>query len=331
MSVGAAVLCLVMCLLVEQALSINYNALNKNEYAFTVLGRPNDVTAWGYEHYGGDAGGRIAEALEGPTAARVFSTERAFAVLMLDGSVVCYGSVAYGGDCHRQDSGHGVNTQLNNIRTISATRSAFAAINEEGKIITWGVAEEGGASADYIQYWNDNKGNFTDLISSNTAFAAVSDDIILSWGEYPASDIAHATPSFANLDSTRFVQSNKEAFIAVNRDGTGFTWGNQTGGGNSDSVTLTDIDAVFTTDYAFAVLKTDGTVITWGDDEYGADSSGVTLTNVISITSTLRAFAALKSDGSVETWGDPYFGGDYSAAGGTYAGTTNWGDTHQHS
>lgn len=296
---------------------INYNALNKNQYAFTAYSSPLDTVAWGYEHYGGSTYGRIDVTLDGRTVVQAYSTERAFALLLSDMTVVCYGSIPYGGECHRPDSGHGVSADMNNIVTMSATRSAFAAINTAGQIITWGVAEDGGASTDYIAYWNENKGNFTDLTSSDTAFAARSNEIVLSWGQYPASDIAHSSPSFASLDNVRFIHSNKEAFLAVNKDGTGYTWGLQTGGGLSTAVTLELIDAVFTTDYAFAVLKTDGSVITWGDSGYGGDSSSVTgsLVSVVSITSTRRGFAALKSDGSVITWGDVLYGGDHSNVG----------------
>ena len=307
---------------------INYNALNKNQFAFTAFSQPHDTVAWGYEHYGGSTFGRTDVILNGGSISQVYSNERAFAVLLTDMTVVCYGSVTYGGDCHRPDSGHGVSTNLVNIVTISATRSAFAAINTDGQIFTWGVGDEGGDSTDYIAYWNLNKGNFTDLTSSDTAFAARSNDIVLSWGAYPASDIAHSTPSFASLDSVRFIQSNKESFLAVNKDGTGYTWGNQTGGGNSAAVTLVNIDAVFTTDCAFAVLKTDGSVITWGESVCGGDSSAVSASlasNVVSITSTLRAFAALKSDGSVITWGNEFYGGDHLSVDGTVTATTTLG------
>ena len=299
----------------------NWNALNKNDYAFTAFSLPRDTVAWGYAPYGGSTVGRTTETLNGQYVVDVFSTSRAFAVLLDDMRLVCYGSVAYGGGCHRSDSGHNVEDQMINIVSVSATRSAFAALNTEGKIITWGVTEEGGGSSDYIEYWN-NRGNFTQLYASDTAFAAQSHEITISWGEYPASDIAHSSPAFASLDQVRYIQSNKEAFVAVNRDGTGYTWGIQSGGGDSSAVTLVDIDAIFTTDYAFAALKSDGSVITWGDSGYGGDSSGVTLTNVVAITSTARAFAALKNDGTVVTWGSAFYGGDYAAVDGTYASTT---------
>jgi len=299
----------------------NYNALNKNEYAFVAYSHPRTTVAWGYEFYGGSTEGRIDVDLNGKFVVDVFSTSRAFALLMDDMSLMCFGSVAYGGDCHRTDSGHGVESQLVNIVSVSATRSAFAALNTDGKIITWGVQAEGGGSTDYIDYWN-NRGNFTRLYSSDTAFAAQSHEITISWGQYPASDIAQATPSFASLDQVRYIHSNKEAFVAVNRDGTGYTWGISTGGGDSSAVTLENLDAIFATDYAFAALKTDGTVITWGDSGYGGDSSSVTLTGIVAITSTARAFAALKSDGTVLTWGSAFYGGDFAAADGTYAATT---------
>ena len=37
---------------------------------------------------------------------------------------------------------------------------------------------------------------------------------------------------------------------------------------------------------AFAALKTDGTVVTWGDQTNGGDSTGLDLTDIIKIYST---------------------------------------------
>lgn len=133
-------------------LSLNYNAPNKNQYSFSTFSLPHEVVAWGYDQYGGVTNGRTDEVLNGGVVNEVFSTERAFALLMSDNTVVCYGLLSYGGDCHRSDSGHGVSSDMTSgkVVTIAATRSAFAAVTTEGKIVTWGVSDEGGKCVNVV-------------------------------------------------------------------------------------------------------------------------------------------------------------------------------------
>ena len=64
-------------------------------------------------------------------------------------------------------------------------------------------------------------------------------------------------------------------------------------GGDSSSVTLSDVREIYSTCCAFAALLADGSVVTWGDSNFGGDSSGVTLSDVREIYSTSAAFAAL--------------------------------------
>ena len=59
---------------------------------------------------------------------------------------------------------------------------------------------------------------------------------------------------------------------------------------------------------AFAALRDDGSVVTWGDNSYGGNSNSVStsLNGVTEIFSTDYGFAAIKDDGSVVTWGNSY-------------------------
>lgn len=56
------------------------------------------------------------------------------------------------------------------------------------------------------------------------------------------------------------------------------TWGGVDAGGDSTAVLTqlsSDVEAVFSTNFAFAAVKTNGSVVTWGDSRYGGDSSAV--------------------------------------------------------
>ena len=109
---------------------------------------------------------------------------------------------------------------------------------------------------------------------------------------------------------------NNYAFAALKADGSVITWGDESDGGDSSSVTSSlssGVTRIFSTENAFAALKTDGSVITWGDSRWGGNSTSVTAglaSGVTRIFSTGGAFAALKTDGSVITWGDPGYGGN---------------------
>ena len=69
---------------------------------------------------------------------KIQSTERAFAAVRSDGSVVCWGMPEYGGESSS------VQAQLKHVREIQSTKYAFAALLEDGRVVTWGHAFYGG-------------------------------------------------------------------------------------------------------------------------------------------------------------------------------------------
>ena len=69
------------------------------------------------------------------------ATDRAFAAILEDGSIVSWGDPKFGGDCSA------VQDQLRNVQQVQATDKAFAAILEDCAIVTWGEAEYGGDSS----------------------------------------------------------------------------------------------------------------------------------------------------------------------------------------
>jgi len=71
---------------------------------------------------------------------QIQASERAFAAILADGSVVTWGSDEHGGDSSE------VQDQLTNVQEIQSASSAFAAILGDGSVVTWGCAGYGGDS-----------------------------------------------------------------------------------------------------------------------------------------------------------------------------------------
>ena len=69
------------------------------------------------------------------------SSERVFAAILADGSVVTWGVAVYGGDSSA------VQDQLKNVQQVQAWKGAFAAIRADRSVVTWGHAEDGGDSS----------------------------------------------------------------------------------------------------------------------------------------------------------------------------------------
>ncbi|MDT9211635.1 hypothetical protein, partial [Limnospira sp. PMC 1252.20] len=178
----------------------------------------------------------------------VASSGGAFAALKSDGSVITWGNPIYGGASHVV--GHyqefsdfvgravSVADELNaGVVAIYSNKYAFAALKDDGSVITWGDEERGGKSAviDDRFYWR-----------------------------YARSDGADGDTSVAEelRDGVVAVYSTEAAFAALKVDGSVVTWGSQgftisgvQDAGDSSAVAedLHDgVTAIFSTRTAFA-------------------------------------------------------------------------------
>jgi alpha-tubulin suppressor-like RCC1 family protein/serine/threonine protein kinase len=130
-------------------------------------------------------------------------------------------------------------------------------------------------------------------------------------------------------DIIRIDGSSAGSLMALQSNGTVWTWGANTYGQLGDGTTtgrmtpkpvpdltgVKDIDAGY---HYYLALKTDGTVWAWGDNSYGNLGDGTTTTRsipakVVGLSSVVRisaasCSAALCSDGTVWTWGRSYSG-----------------------
>ena len=209
------------------------------------------------------------------------------------------------------------------VSQIFSTSSAFAALKDDGSVITWGSSWGGGNSslvAAQIQ------SGVTQIFSTWGAFAALKDDgSVVTWGDSVRGSDSSSVAAQLQSGVTQ-IFSTVSAFAALKDDGSVITWGDSFNGGNSSGLASqlqSGVAQIFSSHGAFAALKDDGSVITWGN--FGGDSSSVAAqlqSGVTQIFSTDSAFAALKDDGSVITWGSSSGGDSSSVAAQLQSGVT---------
>ena len=111
---------------------------------------------------------------------RVQNTEKAFAAICGDSSVVCYGHRLYGGDAAE------VQDQLVNVHHLQSTDRAFAAIRGDGTVVTWGDPIYSGGHGCYgsdSSAVQDQLKNVQCIAANSFAFAAIRlDGSVVTWG-----------------------------------------------------------------------------------------------------------------------------------------------------
>ena len=152
-------------------------------------------------------------------------------------------------------------------------RFAFAALKDDGSVVTWGFSSFGGDSSSVS---NDLQSGVTQIFSTRVSFAALKDDgSVVTWGSAGGDS---SSVSSQLQDGVTQIFSTDYSFAALKDDGSVVTWGFSGYGGDSSSVS-TDLQSgvtqIFTTAAAFAALKDDGSVLTWGNSSNGGDSSSV--------------------------------------------------------
>ncbi|CAE8711531.1 unnamed protein product, partial [Polarella glacialis] len=152
---------------------------------------------------------------------------------------------------------------------------AFAAIKDDGSVVTWGEADSGGGSSSVADKLQEG---VVQVAGNDGAFAAVKDDgSVVTWG---AAVYGGDSSSVADKLQEGVVQvaGNGSAFAAIKDDGSVVTWGAADSGGDSSSVAdklQEGVVQVAGNGSAFAAMKEDGSVVTWGKAVYGGDSSSV--------------------------------------------------------
>ena len=278
---------------------------HRNQHAFAAIEEDGSVVTWGLDAYGGDSSS-VADELDAdgtPEVTQVFSTSKAFAALREDGSIVTWGSHNNGGDSSSVADELDADGSPSVTRVFSTAEdlgdSAFAALREDGSVVTWGDFSGGNSSsvADEIDASSGTPA-VTQVFSMAEAFAALREDgSVVSWGSYAdmSSSIADELDADGSPAVTQVFSTN-EAFAALRKDGSVVTWGEGRSGGNS-SVSKTTGSGDYQIRSVADELDADGTPAVTQVFSTGPSTGG-------------SAFAALREDGSVVTWGENDRGGD---------------------
>lgn len=164
-----------------------------NSTSFAALRADHSVVRWG----GYSAGLDVIENIS-----QIFSSSTSFAAISDDGSVVTWGDMYAGGNSkvYKYDGNipvygdnrfspiilKDVTNDLRNVKTIFSNNGAFAALTNDGSVITWGKSSYGGDSSSVATQLINVKNIFT---TNGGAFAALREGgSVVTWGDF--SDIS---------------------------------------------------------------------------------------------------------------------------------------------
>ena len=190
---------------------------------------------------------------------------------------------------------------------------AFAVLNRQGGVVTWGDSELGGNSSSVAAHIMSG---VKAIISGQFSFAALKyDGSVYSWGKNSQPSLASAALLTSGVVS---VVANEYAFAALKSDGSVVRFGHARYGGDiSSPVTANAWDrdnivqlssqyvlssknpvvSLYATSGAFAAKMLNKEVIAWGDKLAGggvSSSSMPTVVNIEFIYSNRAAFVGVK-------------------------------------
>lgn len=111
-------------------MGFNLGTSFRNTRAFSVVMEDETIQTWGWQSHGG------TQQPSGVSNVKtVFSTYRAFCALHNDKTVTVWGDKACGGDDTKAK-------KLSNVAAIYTAKCAFAAVLENGDVVSWGTLED---------------------------------------------------------------------------------------------------------------------------------------------------------------------------------------------
>ncbi|QEL57210.1 RCC1 domain-containing protein [Chromobacterium paludis] len=272
-----------------------------NLAAAAALKKDGTVVAWGDPESGGDTAPVAAKLKD---VVKLYATDYQFAALKQDGSVVSWGinwdteDFFNGQEAAPQNAlnlvsngavlavlgknglvstigspqfDKGANltlleASLSNVAKVFASKAAFAALKQDGSVVTWGDKLRNDPSAAQSQL-----NNVVDIASTELAFAALKKDgSVVTWGdETRGGDSGAVQPQLNNVVA---LYANDYAFAALKKDGSVVTWGAPMHGGDSSAVQgkLKNIRAIYSTALGgFLAVAKDGQFISWGSPSAG--------------------------------------------------------------
>jgi alpha-tubulin suppressor-like RCC1 family protein len=230
---------------------------------------------------------------------RIFHNNWLFARIDPNGSVVFWND-NYAADTHKN---------LTDVKNIFTTSDAYAALKNDGTVVTGGFKLYGGDSSGV------DLSNVKSIFSTSYAFAALKENgTVVTWGDPTYGGDSSSVQ--AQLHNVKSIASTSVGFAALKEDGTVVTWGNQWEVASTvqDQLKNKNVKKIFSNSSAFVALTNDKQAIAWGNPHTGGYIPGpkppgsigtprITLTDVKNIYTSSAGFIALKSDDSIVAWG----------------------------
>ncbi|MGD1439458.1 Ig-like domain-containing protein [Vibrio harveyi] len=227
---------------------------------------------------------------------------------------------------------------------FSNGNNAFAALRNDGSVVTWGNDATGGDSSlvdlstgveeiysvrgqSFAALKTDGSvvawGNFggdcaaactnlnsgvINIVNGQAGFVALKDDgSVVSWGFFGIE-----IPSSIDLSSGVigiYALRDGQGYAALKEDGTVTTWGNI--GSRTSSVDYNlNVGAVYSGGVSFSAVKYDGTASYWGQGDNMTDFQALDFSiGIREVHSSSNAFVALMGDNSIQAWGLDIRGG----------------------
>ncbi|MBV7314122.1 Ig-like domain-containing protein [Shewanella sp. NIFS-20-20] len=205
----------------------NVTQVVSNKLAFAYIRADAIGLGWGDKTAGGD----MENTLDTMTnVASITASETSFAFLDYDGAVKAIGtldSIVYGST--EGISGFFIPTTVD-VQSISSTYKAFAALEADGTVVTWGDGIDGGDSTAVASQLTQVK----QIYGNRYAFAALKHDgSIVAWGR--STDGGDASAVADRLTNIQTIYHSDRGFSAIDNQGNIISWGNA-GHANSDNV-----------------------------------------------------------------------------------------------
>ena len=292
------------------ALSVGVKQVVTTDGAFVALRSNGTVLPWGNVIRGGTM--PAEQAADVVDVGEVFANEHAFAAVVYQVSVSCWGDAS-----HCQDVPE-VTTSFNaSGEFVQTTSAAFALLTAAGGIVTWGDPAFGGSlgaggSTDYfgggINYVVANEGAFAALLVNGT---------VVVWGSAThGGDMAY----LPDMQDVRSISATCCAFAALLGNGDIVTWGNPQYGGTQSSIPGNKWVKLAASRYDFIAWSRFRNIVLWGSSIHEAqkdwgplgwvtEPSELQQYSVVEVVANEGAYAALTTRGGVITWGRASHGG----------------------
>lgn len=195
---------------------------------------------------------------------------------------------------------------ISNVTAVAWSMAAFAALKRDGSVVAWGNSQLGGQVPAAIAARRDIR----QLCTAGQAIAALTNDnSVVAWG-VPVNG-GQVPAKIAALKNIRNICASATAFTVQLTDGSVMAWGDASRGGvvPADIARLRNIAEVVNNHDSFAARLTNGTVVAWGNPGSGGQLISP-LNNVARIISAGYAYVAHLDNGQIKTWGRPDWGGN---------------------